>query len=223
MSEKGPQQYKRSQVEQAIVAIERVGGLPVTAIRANIKRLLDGDRKPPAKRLDWQQEEFAFYDSKGPGQGAEIAYTPYHAFALLIGVRLLAGGIPQSRILLLLRRLRTELESAFQILTRQDLRLVRPDVRSEASLAHLVEDGFLLQDAPSMTFLIVQAGPAAKPIPQPDDGFAAGNVCSFSELAQRLVFFSHAKQTAVVVELANAVHQLMVTLPRMTVRKRGRP
>lgn len=76
-----------------------------------------------------------------------------------------------------------------------------------------------------MTFLIARAGPDAEAIhvPGPDrKEFVTGNVCDFDTLKDRLRFFSHMGQGAMVIELTNAIHRLLDALPSTIVRKRGR-
>ena len=224
MSSSGGQHYKRSQVEQAIVAIDAVGGTPAGVLRANVKRLLDFDRNPDARLFDRAPDTSAFFDGPPPGQGAEIAYRPYQAFALLVGVRLLGGGMPQSRVVLFLRDTRVDLESAFKRLVAADPAELRPGP-SEADRSQLIRDGELVADVGKLCFLIAPAGAGTGPLGTLGPAqweLAGGSVGGIDLLTERLVAFSHHGQVAIVVELTNAVHQLMDALPRTTVRKRGR-
>ena len=240
MSDAGSVTYQRSQVEQAIARVDRLAGkdgaIPA-ALRSNVKRLLDIDRRPRAKKLDSTPERFAFHDGgKGPGHGTEVAYKPYHAFALLVGTRLLKAGMPQSRAVMLLRKLRDELERKFNVLAATPLTQYpddRPGVAdgkyppsSPEQRAQLARDGFLLHELENMTFLVAQAGPDAEAllVPGPDRReLVTGNVCDFEELKDRLRFFSHEGQAVTVVELTNALHKLADALTRTQVRRRGRP
>lgn len=227
MSNVGSVTYQRNQIEQAIARIEDLatadGTIPA-ALRSNVKRLLDIDRKPRAKKLDSAPERFAFYDEgEAPGHGTEIAYRPYHAFALLIGTRLISSGMPQSRAVMLLREVRTELEHKFEELAGKTTDRL-PDLSDEEQ-AMRARSGVLVDQPESMTFLIARAGPDAEAIlvPGPDRReLATGNVCDFDDLKNRLRFFSHMGQGAMVIELANAVFQLLAALPRTQVRRRGR-
>lgn len=228
MSDAGPVTYQRSQIEQAIARIENLaradGTIPVV-LRSNVKRLLDIDRKPRARKLDSAPERFAFYDEgEAPGHGTEIAYRPYHAFALLIGTRLIGGGMPQSRTVMLLRELRDELERKFDELAAKPASDYRPDL-AEGEREQRAWDGFLLHEPEDMTFLIARAGPDAEAVhvPGPDRReLVTGNVCDFSDLKERLRAFSHLGQGAMVIELTNAVHKLLFALQRTQIRKRGR-
>lgn len=225
MSNGGIQRYKRSQVEQAITAIEAGRSTPAAVLRANVKRLLDFDRKPEARLFDRASGDTAFFDGPPPGQGAEIAYRPYQAFALLVGVRLLGGGMPQSRVVLFLRDTRVDLEAAFTRLADTDPAKLRPDL-SDEEVSDAIRDGELVEQARDMCFVIAPAGASAGPDdgPRPDEWeLAGGNVGDIGLLTERLAAFSRHGRVAIVLELTNAVHQLMDTLPRTTVRKRGRP
>ena len=216
------QRYKRSQVEQAIVAIDAGRGTAAAVLRANVKRLLDFDRNPEARILDRASDTTAFFDGQPPGQGAEIAYRPYQAFALLIGVRLLKSGMPQSRVVLFMRDTRVDLEPAFVRLVSVDAAELYPDLPEEER-SQRIRDGNLVREAANMVFLIVQAGAEPTGEPRPEDwGLEGGNVCSAEAVIERLVTFSEHGQAAIVLELTNAVHQLMDTLPQTKVRKRGR-
>ena len=223
MSRSGGQHYKRSQVEQAIVAVEGGRGTPAV-LRANVKRLLDFDRNPEARLFARASDDTAFFDGPPPGQGAEIAYRPYQAFALLVGVRLLGGGMPQSRVVLFLRDTRVDLEAAFNHLEAADPAELRPGL-SEGDRSQLIRDGKLVADVDKLCFLIAPAGAGTVPFGTlgPDQWELAGDsVGGIDLLTERLIAFSHHGQVAIVVELTNAVHQLRDALPRMAVRKRGR-
>lgn len=217
MSSSGGQHYKRNQVEQAIAAIEAGRGTPAASLRANVKRLLDFDRNPEARLFERASDSTAFFDGPPPGQGAEIAYRPYQAFALLVGVRLLGGGMPQSRAVLFLRDTRVDLEEAFKRLRDAEPAKLRPGL-SDEELSQLIRDGELVEEAGDMTFLSAPAGAG------PDDWeLAGGHVGGIEHLTERLATFGRRGRVAIVLELTNAVHQLMDALPRTTVRKRGRP
>ena len=220
--------YQRSQVEQAIARVEGlalVGGAVPTALRSNVKRLLDIDRKPRAKKLDAAPECLAFYDqSEAPGHGVDVLYRPYHAFALLIGIRLIASGMPQSRAVMLLRALRDDLEPTFEGLASTSPSDLRPGL-TEAEVTQLARNGYLLHNPKTMTFLIARAGPDAEAllVPRPDRReFVTGNVCTYDDFKDRLRFFSHEGQAVTVVELTNAIFKLLYVLPRTIQRRRGR-
>jgi hypothetical protein len=218
--------YKRNQIEQAIAAVagrrDAAGNAPLE-LRNDLKRLLDIDRNPRAKQLDWDHPHFAFYDELSPGRGAEIAYSPYHAFALLIGQRLMESGLPQSTAVKFLREVRRELETAFNSIIATDPADLRPEL-TVLERQRLTADGVLVQEAGQMQFLVVEGALKGTPIhmPSSDDWDRTGNVCSSAKtLLERLVYCSHVRRAATVLELVNAAHQLVYWLERSLVRKRG--
>jgi hypothetical protein len=108
-------EYKRNQVEQAIVTMlvgkdRQPSG---SDLRVRMKRLLDADRalgrEPRAK--DPERASFAFYSDEAPGSGVEVWFSSYEAFALLVALRLLAHGWPQGTVVLILRKVRRQLEA----------------------------------------------------------------------------------------------------------------
>ena len=108
--------FTRGQIEWAIAqATDRTqgpGGEPRHDLKMKVKRLLDLDRK---KGIDaakpWSEfRRFAFLEGGLPGKGLAISYTPYDAFALLLGLHLLGSNVPQMAVIWLLRRIRLELE-----------------------------------------------------------------------------------------------------------------
>jgi hypothetical protein len=216
--------YKRDQVERAIGIVlyrRNTTGALLPVVKADLKRLIDIDRKPKAVRPDWQHDRHAFFDGPPPGRGRGIAYTAYNAFALLVGWQLLAGGVPQSSAVLLLRHVRTELEAEFHRIMSLDLTPLK-NGRDVDTLAWELQDGFLVRDPAHMRFLIAAGGKAAAP----DAGAwsePTREICGSEQVLERLLSFSHFKQAAVVLELVNSAHQLAHWLDHLPVRRRGRP
>jgi len=116
--------FKRNQVEQAIITMlagtERQPDGP--NLRVRLKRLLDADRGlgrvPKAK--DPERASYAFYSDEAPGSGVEVWFSSYEAFALLIALRLLAHGWPQGTVVLVMRKIRRELEAEHRRILAQD-------------------------------------------------------------------------------------------------------
>jgi len=104
--------YKRNQVEEAISrTLGEQSTKPSPELLGRIKRLLDTDRRTkPQRRLD--KAPFAFYSGNSPGRGVEVQFSDYEAFALLVGLRMLENGWPQSFVVMLMRRGRHDLEVA---------------------------------------------------------------------------------------------------------------
>jgi hypothetical protein len=104
--------FKRNQVEEAISrTIGERSHEPSQTLKTQIKRLLDLDRslKRSTKSRDPERASFAFFDSTPPGRGAEVKFSEANAFALLVGIRMLSHGWPQSFVVSRLRQAHEEL------------------------------------------------------------------------------------------------------------------
>lgn len=106
--------YKRNQIIEAIEATLGHRG-DQTLIATRLKRLLHADRllgcNPRSKSAD--QCIYAFFSGALSGSGNEYLYSPFEAFALLLGIRLLENGFPQRVAVRILRSIRAEFESSF--------------------------------------------------------------------------------------------------------------
>ncbi len=94
-------------IAQATGRTVRPNGEPSHDLNMKLKRLLDIDRK---KGIDASQAEPTSGASPSSrriaGKGLAISYTPYDAFALLLGLHLLESNTPQMAVIRLLRRIR---------------------------------------------------------------------------------------------------------------------
>jgi hypothetical protein len=104
--------YKRNQVIEAIQT-----SLDDRQARSNVptrlRRLLHADRllgRSPRSSSP-EQSTYVFFSGKLAGSGNENLYSPFEAFALFLGIRLLENGFPQRVVVRILRRVRSELES----------------------------------------------------------------------------------------------------------------
>jgi hypothetical protein len=117
------QAFKRNQVEEAISRIVEPGSLkPSAGLRTRIKRLLETDRSLDQKSGLGTNErrEFAFFSGESPGSGTEVWFSGYEAFAVLIGLLLMAHGWPQSFAVTVLRQVRPEMEREHSMTLSQD-------------------------------------------------------------------------------------------------------
>lgn len=120
-------QFKRNQVEEAISrVISEIGHKPSSDLQTRLKRLLNLDRglgrKPAA--ADPVENAYAFYSADAPGKGAEVLFSEYEAFALLMGLRLLEGQWPQGFVVETMRRTRSDLEREHRRILRLDARVL---------------------------------------------------------------------------------------------------
>ena len=117
--------FKRNQIEEAIL---RTLGIKDDArsrdLKLKIKRLLVTDRrlgrgKGSSNRADGG---YAFYTRKPRGSGVEVMFSNYEAFAVLAALIVLEHGIPQAKVVSILRAVRSDLEIAHRETLRKDRR-----------------------------------------------------------------------------------------------------
>jgi hypothetical protein len=220
--------YKRDQIERAIAIASRI--IPqheptrFTALKVELKRLLDRDRRQEQETPRGRPVRRAFHSEAPPGRGIDVMYSGYEAFALLIALRLMRGGLPQARAVDVLHDLRAPLAGCHYEMLQIPLPQLRPD-RDDDKRDLLVRDGLLVDDASKMVYLVALAGERAEAfdLPSPADKPVSGNICrSVRELHERVVGASHEGHALIVVELVNAAHQLAYHLDRIEPRARGR-
>jgi len=105
--------YKRNQVIEAIKIALASDNRMSRHIDTRLKRLLHADRllgrNPRSKSRE--QSTYAFFPSELAGSGNENLYSPFEAFAIFLGIRLLENGFPQRVVVRTLRSIRSELEA----------------------------------------------------------------------------------------------------------------
>lgn len=216
--------YKRDQVERAIAKVtRRIADNEPTAeklLKVDLKRLLDFDRSEAPTR---KPGRYAFFDQP-TGQGHDAGYTIHDAFALLVGERLLHGGIPQSRVVRFVRFLRSELDPEIDRILSISLDAFRPEA-SEKERNAQISHGTLIKDDERMIFLVA---PSAQSLELelrllPLDEFSSHYFCrGVAEVARAVAHFGRDKLMVIAIELANMALQLEHWLQRIPVRKRGR-
>ena len=152
--------FKRNQIEEAIAALsgERANK-PSAALRTRIKRLLDTDRNlgRNARSKNPEENQYAFYSEDAPGKGVEILFSEYEAFAVHLGLRLLAHGWPQTFVVSVLRKERAALESQHRRILKQKIGELfdRKKIKEKAVPGALAFDNadpvFLLIVSPTMS------------------------------------------------------------------------
>ena len=221
--------FTRGQVEWAIAqATDRTqgpGGEPRHDLKMKLKRLLDLDRK---KGIDaaqaWPEfRRFAFLEGGLPGKGLAISYTPYDAFALLLGLHLLGSNVPQMAVIRLLRRIRRELEQEHELIVR-----LSPErlAQNKHDLERKIRGGLLVEDPRKMVFLILPAGAGADLLYRrsQDSSPKLANIAhSPAELVDVVAHLALVAPPVLVFELINAAHQLAWWLKSAPLIRRGRP
>jgi len=221
--------FTRGQIEWAIAQAtgqtQGPGGEPRHDLKMKLKRLLDLDRK---KGIDaaqaWPEfRRFAFLEGGLPGKGLAISYTPYDAFALLLGLHLLGSNVPQMAVIRLLRRIRRELEQEHELIVRGSPERL---AQSKHDLERKIRGGLLVEDPRKMVFLILPAGAGADLLYRRSQGSSpklANIAHSPAELVDVVAHLTLVSPPVLIFELINATHQLAWWLERAPLIRRGRP
>lgn len=218
--------YKRDQVERAVaIGLQSWSGpdqAPSAPLAIDIKRLLGRDRAPGQKLLAKAPDTYAFHGGPPPGKGKDVAYSAYEAFALLVGLQLLRGGMPQDGCIAFMRRVRPSLEAAHAEILRKPPEEWRPELTESQRLQRL-RDGLLVEDVEAMLFLATYGGTKAEVTPRYDAGVeSSGNIRTRDGLDELLGAAGYFRQALLIVELVNAAQQLRHHLDRIPPRSRGR-
>ena len=115
--------FKRNQIGEALARVIQPGTATLgLEMAGRVKRLLELDRARGRNKQsqDPAKANFAFYGIESPGRGHDNRFSEFEVFALLIGVQLMRHGLPQRRVVSLLRRLRPELEWHHARILRED-------------------------------------------------------------------------------------------------------
>lgn len=206
--------FKRGQIEDAIIAV--LGGtlgLQRPQMQTRIKRLLDTDRARGRKRRSAKPEEanYAFYCASMPGRGYDVLFSGFEAFALLMGLRLLALGFPQGLVVGLLRRVRVDLERRHRAILRQDPGTLF-DVRRISAEAKPGDIGVGNIDP---VFLVVVAE-------EDRSGSPSVEICQGQGGLSQLIHRFGPGQAFTLLEIVNVAHALSAALKGTKPRGRGR-
>jgi hypothetical protein len=114
--------YKRNQVEEAVVRTLGAEGARVRELKLKMKRLLVTDRRlGRGKRSDDKADHrYAFYSQRPQGSGVEVMFSGYEAFALLAALIVLEHGLPQAKVVGILREVRSDFEAAHRDTLQKD-------------------------------------------------------------------------------------------------------
>jgi hypothetical protein len=104
--------YKRDQLEEAIIRTLGAKEAPGHDLKLRIKRLLLTDRRLGRGKRSDQRPHYAFFGGKPQGSGTDVTFTGFEVFAVLAALLLLRHGIPQAKVVSILRDVRPDLEAA---------------------------------------------------------------------------------------------------------------
>ena len=143
--------YKRNQVEDAIVRTLGAEGARVEELKLRMKRLLVTDRRlRRSKRSDDKAgHRYAFYSQKPQGSGVEVMFSDYEAFALLAALIVLEHGIPQAKVVSILREIRSDFEAAHRDILQKDPK----ELFDQHSIRAMARPGMFAVDNTSPVFL----------------------------------------------------------------------
>jgi hypothetical protein len=133
-------QYKRNQLEEAIIRTLGTSEAQARDLKLRIKRLLLTDRRRGrGKRSDRPNTgRYAFYSGKPQGSGNEVMFTAFEAFAVLAALLLLRHGIPQAKVVSILREVRPDLEAAHEEILKKDAEVLFDEQKMRAMAGDLV-------------------------------------------------------------------------------------
>lgn len=209
--------FKRNQIEEAIARLSgEQSSKPSAALRTRIKRLLDTDRNlgRKARSKNPEENQYAFYSEDAAGKGVEVWFSEYEAFALHLGLRLLAHGWPQTFVVSVLRRERSALEAQHQRILRQSY----DELFDEEKILQKAAPGALAFNNADPVFLLIVSPTMST---QDDLEQLSTAVCHGEQAAGEFRRQKNAISTSFF-ELATPAHALHDALSRSEPRKRGR-
>jgi hypothetical protein len=205
--------YKRNQVEDAVCRIFGAHDERARELKLRLKRLLVTDRR--LVRIKGAGQRFAFFSQEAPGSGTEVMFSNYEAFALLAGLRLLEHGIPQAAVVIVLRRLRPDLENAY----RDTLKKNSKSLFDPAAVKAMAKPGMIAPDNTAPVFLLVLKLPDSTA----DEIHAVMAICRGQDEATAFIKkYSVAGLGATMFEFAGLMHRLSKALSETRPVKRGR-
>ena len=209
--------YKRNQIEEAISRlVESQSPQPSSELRTRLKRLLESDRalgRAP-RSADPKRANYAFYSAEAPGSGVEIWFSEYEAFALLIGLLLMAHGWPQGFAVSVMRRVRPELEKQHTRILKQDAKLLfdQEAIRRSAKAGDFAFDN----TEPVLLAIVTKSGSSPSEEGEPQ---ACG---IFRGAKEAMKFLGEGTGPGTFFELVSLAHRFSKELARTEPRHRGR-
>ena len=205
---------KRNQIEEALRRVIQPATTKLgSKMSGRVKRMLEADRARGRNKRseDPEKANFAFYGTNGPGRGNDNSFSPYEAFAILTGLRLLGHGWSQRFVVGVLRRLRPELERHHdRILTQDPLILFDESLKRAEALP-----GTIAVDNTDPVFLVVYSEEDRKQS-------TSVAVCRGQRELFELYHRCGPGYTFTQFELVNSAHALRAALTQTQPKRRGR-
>jgi hypothetical protein len=142
---------KRNQLEEAIIRTLGTSEAQACDLKLRIKRLLLTDRRRGrGRRSDHRQPgRYAFYSGQPQGSGNEVMFTGFEVFAVLAALLLLRHGIPQAKVVSILRDVRSDLEAAHHEILKRDPK----ELFDEQAIRAMASTGVIAVDSTMPIFL----------------------------------------------------------------------
>jgi hypothetical protein len=118
-------------------------------LKLRMKRLLVTDRRLGRSRQSAADRGYAFFSHKPLGSGVEVMFSGYEAFALMAAIILLGHGIPQAKVVSILRDVRADLEAAH----RETLQKNQKELFNTQVIPAMARNGLLAVDNTAPVFL----------------------------------------------------------------------
>jgi hypothetical protein len=211
------QRFKRNQVEEAVIAT-LAGDHNATgpSLRIRMKRLFDADRELSLEEPGSATIQYAFFSDDAPGSGVEVWFSPYEAFAILIALRILAHGWPQSTVVRIMRRVRKDLENEHRRIMEQGAE----GMFSGKALEQEASPGLIFTESTDPVFLAITA---AESLAKPRRGLKGFAVCRGQDrLMEFILKEMPVGMVTTSLELSNAAHRLAANLAQTQPSRRGR-
>jgi hypothetical protein len=206
--------FKRNQIEESLARVIQPGTATLSSEMAGrVKRLLELDRARGRNKhsRDPAKANFAFYGVESPGRGHDIPFSEFEVFALLIGVQLMRHGLPQRRVVSLLRRIRPELEWHHARILRED----PSSLFDESLIRARAKPGQMAVGNTNPTFIVVYSEQGRK------EAMSVA-ICRGEREVFELYHRCGPGYAFTLIELVNFAHALSAELARATPQKRGR-
>ena len=213
-------EYKRNQIGEAIFRTFGAREERRNELKFRIKRLLVTDRRLGRNVKSAREEDrhYAFFGQEPPGSGTEILFSPYEAFALLAGVILLEHGLPQARVVKVMRLVRRPFEGAHADILKKDPATL---FDQDAILAN-ARGGMIYVNNTDPVFLVFVRVTASS-VGEEDGGVAAAAVCrGLTKMLSFIKQHSVPGTGATFFEFVSLMHALAAHLSQTLPVKRGR-